>query len=112
MDILDNMSNILNIISILLIIFIAVGIVVRIFRYKFSIVKEVPATVIDKQIYEKRTYFISQSPFNEINYVITFLCGDKKLYFNVSEFSYNCYEKNKAGILKYKGSKIIDFSEK
>ena len=105
-------ENIVNIIFCLLGMIIAVGIIVRVCRDKFSTIKEVSLTVIDKQSYEKRVYFISQTPFNQVKYVITFLCGDKKMYFDVSEFSYNCYEINQTGRLKYKGSKIIDFSER
>ena len=107
----DILGNIANVIFGLIGIIIVAGIVIRVCKDRFSGVKEVSAAVIDKQAYERRTYFISQAPFNEIKYVITFLCGNKKLYFDVSEFSYNCYKINQIGKLKYKGSKIIDFSD-
>ena len=41
---------------------------------------------------------------------ITFLCGNKKRYFNVSELSYRNYKVKQKGTLKYKGSQIIDFN--
>ena len=105
------LGNIANIFFGLVGIVVVAGIIIRVCKDRFSMVREVSATVVDKQAYERRTYFISQAPFNEIKYVVTFLCGNKKLYFDVSEFSYNCYQVNQIGKLKYKGSKIIDFSE-
>ena len=81
-------GNIVNIIFSLIEIIIVVGIVIRVCKDKFSTVKEVPATVIDKQKYQKRVYRKSQAPFNKTECVITFLCDNKKLYFDVSEFSY------------------------
>ena len=65
--------------------------------------------LVDKQSYDKQIYRKSQAPFTRKEYVITFLCGDKKKYFNVSEFSYRNYQVNQKGTLKYKGNRIVDF---
>ena len=102
-----------NAVFILLEVVIVIGITIRICKDRFSNVKEVSAKVINKQCYQKQAvYRVVTAQFNKTEYVITFLCGDKKMHFNVSEFSYNCYRINQTGMLKYKGSKIIDFSEK
>ena len=102
-------SNIINIFLGLIGVVIVVGVIIRVFKNTFSIVKEVPATVVDKQKYQERIYRKSQAPFDRTRYVITFLCDNKKLYFDVSELSYSHYYINQTGMLKYKGSKIIDF---
>ena len=50
------------------------------------------------------------SAFAQEKYTIVFSTTDKKLAFNVSEFSYNGYNIGESGTLKYKGHKIIEFS--
>ncbi len=96
---------ILGIISIGLFMCIAI----RIFRDKFSAEKSVKATVIDKQTYLQEQFFKTQAPKTEQKYIVTFMSGKKKMSFNVSPLSYNGYKVNQTGMLKYKGSKIIDF---
>jgi hypothetical protein len=94
-------------IAIMLVIWI--GILVRLLKGKLSETTEVLAVVADKQCYEKQIYSKGQAPFAKKEYIITFLCGKRKLHFEVSEFSYNGYTVDQKGILKYKGTRLIDF---
>ena len=103
------MVNIVNFIFALVGVIIVVGISIKIIKNIFSKEKTVKATVVDKQCYDKQIYRKNQAPFTRKEYIITFLCGDKKKYFNVSELSYKNYRINQKGTLNYKGSRIIDF---
>ena len=102
-------GNIVNIIFIIIGLVIGIGIFARIITYCFSKEKCINATVLDKQIYDKRIYRKNQAPFTQKVYVKTFLCGNKTKNFNVSELSFENYKVNQKGILKYKGNRIIDF---
>ena len=88
---------------------IVIGIIIKVAITLFAKEKRVKATVVDKQSYDKRVFRKSQAPFTRKEYVITFLCNNKKRYFNVSELSYRNYKVNQKGTLKYKGNQIIDF---
>jgi len=103
------MGNIINYVFLLIGIIIVMGIFSRILINSFSKEKSTNAVLVDKQYYEKRIYSKSQAPYTKKEYVLTFLCGNKKKYFNVSELSYKNYRVNQKGILKYKGNQIIDF---
>lgn len=102
-------NNIVNIIFVLISIVIVVGIIARLCSNYFAAEKEVKATVIKKQSYDKQIYRKSQAPFLKREYVITFQCGNKIRHFEVSELSYSNYRVNQKGILRYKGSRLIDF---
>lgn len=102
-------GNMVTVLFIAVILVIWLGILVRILRNKLSTVKAVSAVVVKKQCYEKQMYSKSQAPFVKKEYVVTFLSGKRKLHFEVSEFSYNGYTVDQKGILKYKGSRLIDF---
>ena len=103
-------GNIVNFTFVLVGAIIVVGISINIIKNIFSKEKTIRATVVDKQCYDKQIYRKNQDTFTRKEYIITFLCGDKKKYFNVSELSYKNYRVNQKGMLKYKGTKIIDFS--
>jgi len=105
----NNFSNIVNFIFALIGAIIVVGISIKVIINIFSKEKSIKAIVVDKQSYDKQIYRKSQALFTRKEYVITFLCGNKKKYFNVSEFSYGNYQVNQKGILKYKGNRIVDF---
>ena len=105
----NNFGNIVNLIFALIGAIIVIGIIIRVIINLFSKEKSIKAIVVDKQSYDKQIYRKSQAPFTRKEYVITFLCGDKKKYFNVSEFSYRNYQVNQKGTLKYKGNRIVDF---
>ncbi len=102
-------GNIVNIIFVLLGATIWVGILIRIFRDRLCKTTEAAAIVVNKQCFEKQTFSKSWAPTSNKKYVVTFLVGDKKLHFDVSEFSYKGYRINERGTLKYKGSRLIDF---
>ena len=106
----NNFGNIVNLIFALIGAIIVIRIIIRVMMNLFSKEKSIKAIVVDKQSYNKQIYRKSQAPFVGKEYVITFLCGNKKKYFNVSELSYRNYQVNQKGTLKYKGNQIIDFN--
>ena len=103
-------GNIVNLTFALVGAIIVIGIIIRVIINLITKEKSIKATVIDKQSYDKQIYTKSQAPFTRKEYVITFLCGNKKRYFNVSELSFGNYKVNQKGTLKYKGNQIIDFN--
>ena len=103
-------GNIINIIFAIIGFTIIVVIGIRLFKSLILTEKSTDATVIDKQIYSQRVMSKLQAPYQRQKYVITFSCGNKKMPFEVSEFSYVNYQIKQKGILKYKGSRIINFS--
>ena len=103
------LGNVVNFTFIIIGLVLAIGIVIKITVSYCTKEKCIKAIVIDKQSYDKRIYRKSEAPFTKSDYVITFLCGTKKKYFNVSEFSYRNYRVNQKGTLKYKGNRIVDF---
>ncbi len=105
-------GNIVNYSFGLLGVIIIAGIMVRLMYCYFSKEKQEIATVIKKQSYDKQVYRKHESPFLKKEYVITFQCGDKKRHFTVSEFSYGNYKINQKGVLRYQGSRLIDFQER
>ena len=88
---------------------ITVGLLLRIILNKYGNEKEVEAKVINKQYYQSRLARKAENFRDEDCYVVTFLAGDKKLSFYVSEYSYNGYRINQKGTLKFKGTMLIDF---
>ncbi len=105
----DFVGNIVNLIFFLIGIIIVFGIAFRVFKDSFLKEKELDAVIINKQCYDKRVYSIGQAPYTKKNYIVSFLCGKKKLHFEVSEFSYKIYSLNQKGRLRYKGNRLIDF---
>ena len=79
----------------------------RFFRNVCSPVRTVKATVVHKQTVESFSKYAGNGTHTK--YAVTFLAGNKKLSFFVSEFSYKGYRINESGTLKYKGTKLIDF---
>ncbi len=93
-------------ISIWLLAFVAV--VIKLIKNRYAPIKSVNAIVIDKQIIESFSKYAGDGKHKK--YVVVFLANNKKLSFYVSAFSYGGYKIKEKGILKYKGSKLIDFS--
>ena len=83
-----------------------VGILIRIFRQRYSKAKTVSATVIHKQVTESFSKYSGKTE----NYFVTFRIGNKHRSFKVSQFSYNGYRIGETGTLKYKADRLIDFS--
>ena len=88
----NNFANIVNFIFALIGAIIVIGIIIRVIINLFSKEKSIKAIVVDKQCYDKQIYRKSQAPFMRKEYVITFLCKNKKRYFNVSELSFGNYK--------------------
>lgn len=89
---------------------IALGVAVRLLKDTFGPVKTEDAVVFDKRKYDERIIRKAQAPYTSKKYVVDFDCHGKKKSFYVAEISYNSYKKGQKGTLKYKGSKLIDFS--
>lgn len=103
-------ANAVNFIFLIIGAIIVIGIITKVVINIFSKEKSIEATVVDKQSYDRRIYKKSRAPVTKKEYVITFLCSNKKKYFNVSELSYRNYKLNQKGTLKYRGNQITDFS--
>jgi len=101
------MSDIINIILIALVLLLWFLIIKKFIQNRFSPVKTAEAEVFDK--YEADSVSKHPGTFKQKNYIVVFKTSNKKLSFNVSEFSYQSYRLNDKGTLKYKGSRIIDF---
>ncbi len=81
---------------------------IRFIRDKFAPIQTVQAMVVDK--YKTKTVSKIPGTFQRERYIIVFLVGEKKIAFDVSEFSFHGYAVKEKGTLKYKGKKIIKFS--
>lgn len=112
MDTLDLVSKVLNSLFCILILVIFIGIFVRLFREKRAKTVKVSAVVVNKQQYEKEVYRKEAKPYIKRECIVTFLCGDKRLSFEVSEYSYDGLALDQSGILTYKGSRFLDFQPK
>ena len=101
------MHNVINTIAILLFLLCWFLIIRKTIINKCATVETVKAKVVDKY----KHYMVSKYPgtYKQEYYIVVFETKDKKLSFNVSEFSYGNYKINQKGTLKYKGSKIISF---
>ena len=74
---------------------------------KLAPVKAVKAEVIDK--YEPEMVSKYPRTFKNKRYIVVFKTEDKRLSFDVSEFSYGNYKIKEKGTLRYKGNQIISF---
>lgn len=101
------MSVFISILSILLFALCWFMIIKKLVWSKYAPVKTVKAEVFDK--YKTDTVSRIQGTFKRERYIVVFATGDKKLSFNVPEFSYGNYKIKDKGTLKYKGNQIISF---
>ncbi len=101
------MSNIINALSIVTFILCWFLIIKKFWRNPFAPVKTVKAQVFDK--YKTNTVSRIQGTFKREHYIVVFSTSEKKLSFNVAEFSYRNYKIKEKGTLKYKGNQIISF---
>ncbi len=101
------MYNIINTIVMILFLLCWILIIRKIIINKCATIKTVKAKVVDKY----KPDIVSNYPgaFKPERYIVIFETKDKKLSFDVSEFSYDNYKINEKGTLKYKGTKIISF---
>ena len=102
-------STVINCLFCILALVIFIGIFIRVFKGRVSKTVELPAVVVNKQRYEKEVYSKMAIPKIKRECIVTFLCGSKRLSFEVSEYSYDGLELNQEGILTYKGSQFLDF---
>ena len=101
------MSDIINIATIILFLLCWILIIRKIIISRCSPVKTVNAKIVDKY----KPDIVSKLPgtFKQVRCVVVFEVNNKKLSFDVSEFSYGNYKINEKGKLKYKGNKLISF---
>ena len=102
------MDNIPGYIFLGIILALGITCAIRFLQDKCSPVKTIKATVVHKQTVETLSKYSGNG--KRTKYAVTFQAGDKKLSFYVSEFSYRGYKVKETGTLKYKGSRLIDFS--
>ena len=102
----------INVFFVLVWLIILFGILIRVAKNTIAKEKQVDAVVVNKQCYRRRVIRKQSNPYDEDCYEVTFKAGDKRMSFDVSEFSYNGYRINQRGTLRYKGSKIVDFKTK
>ncbi len=120
------MSEILNIVFngffLLIEIVIVVGIILKYKRNRVTkedleenkeeTVKTVYGEIIDKQFVMRRIQSINGPPKNKAECILTFKCGEEKLFFSVSEMFFDSYKKGQKGDIIYKGETLIEFKEK
>ena len=101
------MSDIVNVVALVFFLSVWTIIVIKFVSNKCATVKTLKAKVVDKY----KPDIVTKHPgrFKQDSYIVVFETKDKKLSFNVSEFSYGNYKINEKGTLKYKGNKIISF---
>ncbi len=101
------MNTAINLLFVILFVLCWAFIIKKLIWNRFAPVKTVKAEVIDKYKHDA----VSRYPkaFRPGRHIIVFKTDDKKLSFNVSEYSYSNYPTGKKGTLKYKGSNIISF---
>ena len=105
---MDAVTNVVNIVfSIALFLLCFFPVIKKLIWDKVAPVKIVKAKVVDK--YKPKTFSKASGTFKLETCVVVFETKDKKLSFNVSEFSYGHYKIKEKGTLKYKGTKIISF---
>ncbi len=101
-------GNIVGIVLISIWLLAFAAIMIKHIRNRYAPIKSANAVVIDKQIIESFSKYAGDGKHKK--YVVVFLSNDKKLSFYVSAFSYGGYKINEKGVLKYKGSRLIDFT--
>ncbi len=105
----DNIFGILTGIVLIVLTVCAWGrLIARRFKSGVSRPKRVKVTVVNKQTYVTET-FVAKIPSYTRRYVITFLCENKKMYFDVSPETYNRLKLKQTGTLVYSGARFYDF---
>ncbi len=106
-------SEYLNSAIALLAVLCTAGLVCRlaygVLRDKYAPVKTAKAQIVDKYVADQFSKIYSPMA-KRPRYYIVFAIGDKRRAFRVSELSYGGYKLHKRGTLKYKGSRLVDFS--
>lgn len=102
------MSDAVNFISIIIFVICWFLIIKKFLLNNRKSVIAVKARVVDKY----KSHIPSRYPgiAGEDRYVVVFETNNKRLSFNVSEFSCNNYRLGEKGTLRYKGSQIISFN--
>ena len=85
-----------------------IRILIKAVKSKYSTVKTVPATVVDKQTIEHFSKYAGNG--KQVKYVVVFSVNGKRKGFYVSQFSYNGYRIGENGMLKYKADQLIEFT--
>ena len=101
------MPNVIHAIVAILIFVYWILIIRKIMISRYAPVQTVKAKVVDK--YKPDMVSKYHGTFQQERYIVVFDVNDKKLSFDVSEFSYGNYQIDQKGTLKYKGTKMISF---
>ena len=81
---------------------------IKVVKRRYSAVKTVSATVVDKQTIEHFSKYAGNG--KQVKYVVVFSVNGKRKGFYVSQFSYNGYHIGENGMLKYKADRLIEFT--
>ena len=100
-------SNVINLLLVGVILLCWILIIKRVIGNKQAPVKSVKAEVFDK--YKTSAVSRMHGTFKRERCIVVFSTSEKKLSFQVSEFSYENYNVKDKGILKYKGDQMISF---
>lgn len=82
-------------------------IMIKFIKSRTAKLKRTDAVVVDK--YKKETFSQRYGALKRDRYVVVFMTENKKLSFDVSEFSYGEYKINERGTLTYRGDKLYSF---
>ena len=85
-----------------------IRLLVKAIKNRYAPVKTVNAVIVGKNIVEAFSKYSGSGKSKK--YVIVFSINGKKKSFYVSQFSYNGYQINEKGTLKYQGDRLISFS--
>lgn len=99
---------VINIVFAMIAIVIICGLIFKMLRDRFSRERCLQATVAGKNTFSDRV--VRFASHTRKRYVVTFDCNGRRKSFYVSELSYKDYCKGDKGTLRYKGSRLIDFS--
>ena len=103
----DYVHSIINTALMVLVLICWILLIIKLIIGRCAEVRTVKATVVDKYMPETVTNY--PGSLKPKRYIVVFSAEDKKLSFDVSEFSYESYRIGEKGRLKYKGNRIISF---
>lgn len=104
------LGNVVNIMFIVMFVAMAVLVFKRIISDLTAKECEEKAEIIKKEIVKNKKYSKNSGAKENIQYLITFKLENSKMIFSVAEEIYHIYETGQKGVLKYKGTKFIDFT--
>lgn len=106
---LGNFIGIIVIVAALILGFICTFEICRLVITLFASTKKETAVAVNKQACERQILSKNEMTRVKTVFLAEFLCGDKKLTFEVSKETYDSLVLNETGILTYKKKRFLDF---